>query len=193
MVDSARIWPKPFTKKAGKTNLTMQLWFIGLELSKPGFCMEHYFRVMTSFEETLYNQARPYLTPDMSIEAHFVLKSDLTRHLSATELQEIVSSQSQKLDTPMPLQVPRHSTPVQPGITGGLVTSSEEMTGMTSIPSGVGSHAQPVHTVPPPSVGVTMSLPSPLVRLPPPAAASVNIGKNSLFRTMHEITRRLVV
>ena len=28
---AARIWPKPFTKKAEKTNITRQLWFIGIK------------------------------------------------------------------------------------------------------------------------------------------------------------------
>jgi poly(A) polymerase len=29
-LESARIWPKPFTKKTEKTHVTTQLWFIGL-------------------------------------------------------------------------------------------------------------------------------------------------------------------
>ena len=31
-IESARIWPKPFTKRGGEKNCMTQIWFIGLVL-----------------------------------------------------------------------------------------------------------------------------------------------------------------
>jgi hypothetical protein len=93
-LDSARIWPKPFAKKAEKSNTSHHLWFIGLKFrSQDNF---DYSRPLQSFHEMLLKQSTPFYTRDMRVDAHFVLKSQLTSHLSEIEIQEIVSSQSQK-------------------------------------------------------------------------------------------------
>jgi hypothetical protein len=48
---SARIWPKPFAKKAEKTNTIRQLWFIGLRfLSDEKFDYSRFGEISFTFE-----------------------------------------------------------------------------------------------------------------------------------------------
>lgn len=91
-IDSARIWPKPLTKRAEK-NWT-QLWFIGLTFhsSEVINISSH----LNYFQDQLLYQAVDFVSDDMKIEAHIVRKSDLTRHITDKEFGEIVSGQSQK-------------------------------------------------------------------------------------------------
>ena len=57
------------------------------------------FRHLKYFQEHLQYQAENFASQDMNIEAHIVQKSDLKRHLTDKEIQEILSAQSQKRDT----------------------------------------------------------------------------------------------
>ena len=56
------------------------------------------FRHLKYFQDVLSYQSENFATEDMNIEAYIVQKSDLKRHLSDKEIQEIISSQSQKRD-----------------------------------------------------------------------------------------------
>lgn len=96
IIASARIWPKPFTKITEKTQKITQLWFIGLEFRTPGITEFDYQRPLQSFQQVLQIQARLFYKPDMRLEAHSLPKTTLTEHLTELEIQEIVSSQSQK-------------------------------------------------------------------------------------------------
>jgi len=96
-IDSSRIWPKPLTRRAEKTNSMTQLWFIGLN-----YCSKESINILGHlkyFQEHLQYQAENFASQDMNIEAHIVQKSDLKRHLTDKEIQEILSAQSQKRDT----------------------------------------------------------------------------------------------
>ena len=69
------------------------------------------FRILHCFELQLKQQARSFLTPDMNIEGHFVLKSELTSLLTPSEIQEIVSSQSQKKGNVATVITPQQTAP----------------------------------------------------------------------------------
>jgi hypothetical protein len=112
IIASARIWPKPFTKITEKTQKITQLWFIGLEFRTPGITEFDYQRPLQSFQQVLQIQARLFYKPDMRLEAHSLPKTTLTEHLTELEIQEIVSSQSQKTSLPIiPVTPPSPSTP----------------------------------------------------------------------------------
>jgi len=95
-LESARIWPKPLTRRAEKTNSMTQFWFIGLN-----YCSNDAINIvghLKYFQEVLSYQSETFATQDMNIEAHIVQKSDLKRHLTDKEIGEILSAQSQKRD-----------------------------------------------------------------------------------------------
>ena len=94
-VESARIWPKPFTKQAEKTHVTTQLWFIGL-VFKNNLKVINVNLHLKNFQDQLIFLAGNFYKDDMKIEAHIVRKSDLTKHITDIDIQKIVSSQSQK-------------------------------------------------------------------------------------------------
>merc|ERR1711981_1184477 len=94
-VESARVWPKPFTKRTEKTHVTTQLWFIGL-VFKDNLEVINVNAYLKNFQDQLIFQAENFYKDDMKIEAHIVRKSDLTRHITDKDIHEIVSSQSQK-------------------------------------------------------------------------------------------------
>ena len=94
-VESARIWPKPFTKQAEKTYVTTQLWFIGLVFKNNPEVINVNLH-LKKFQDQLSFLAYNFYKDDMKIEAHIVRKSDLTKHITDKDIRKIVSSQSQK-------------------------------------------------------------------------------------------------
>lgn len=84
-VQSARIWPKPFTKRPDATDpSTRQLWFVGLETIPSGLTKADVARkldvnrVLDGFTQHLKMQASKFLSDDMVINAQYAHKRDLT-------------------------------------------------------------------------------------------------------------------
>ena len=97
-IDSARIWPKPLTKRTEKTNAMTQLWFIGLTYNRDEVI--NILAHLKYFQDQLLLQACEFISEDMKIEAHIIRKGDLARHITEKEFGEIVSGQSQKVVHP---------------------------------------------------------------------------------------------
>jgi len=85
-VDKTRIWPKPFTKRNEKTQVTTQLWFIGL-VFKENFEVINVNGHLKLFQDQLKHQSENFYKDDMKIEAHIVRKSDLTAVVSPEDIQ----------------------------------------------------------------------------------------------------------
>jgi hypothetical protein len=123
-VDSARIWPKPFTKRAEKTQVTTQLWFIGL-VFKENFEVINVNGHLKLFQDQLKHQSENFYKDDMKIEAHIVRKSDLTAVVSPEDIQHIVSGQSQKREQGIQRQHSNESAGPNPGSYAAMVASTK--------------------------------------------------------------------
>jgi poly(A) polymerase len=95
-LESARIWPKPLTRRGETTNSVSQHWYIGLTYRQFQSSNEWVFAHLKYFQEQLQHQAENFTSLDMNIEAHILKKSDLARCLTEEQMGDILSAQSQK-------------------------------------------------------------------------------------------------
>jgi len=95
-LESARIWPKPLTKRSESTNSVSQHWYIGLTYRQYPSSHDWVYTHLAIFREQLQHQSENISSKEMTMEAHICRKSDLLRCLTEEQIAEILSGQSQK-------------------------------------------------------------------------------------------------